>query len=237
MNCSACGTRVGSDIKNCPNCGRTMGKSSSSTGASESSMGSSKLRGLSPSSAQPSDSGDASVDSAGRGRQNKKQSPSESKVREVSLETPAEEPRGSSATGSHVSTPKIRELIHDRPDSLEEGLSIYTDSDAEPVGINFDTDVGMIDLLARDDAGGLVVVLIAPESEPGSDGHGKELVSEALERVGWVRKHVAKPKQEVRSIVLLEQVPDDIRYTAAAVATTVAFKTYRMRISFRDVEL
>ena len=136
-----------------------------------------------------------------------------------------------------MSTPKIRELIHDRPDSLEEGLSIYTDSDAEPVGINFDTDVGMIDLLARDDAGGLVVVLIAPESEPGSDGHGKELVSEALERVGWVRKHVAKPKQEVRSIVLLEQVPDDIRYTAAAVATTVAFKTYRMRISFRDVEL
>ncbi len=58
-----------------------------------------------------------------------------------------------------------------------------------------------------------------------------------LERVGWVRKHVAKPQQEVRSIVLLEHVPDDIRYTAAAVATTVAFKTYRMQISFREADL
>ncbi|MCP4036005.1 MAG: hypothetical protein GY733_03650, partial [bacterium] len=66
---------------------------------------------------------------------------------------------------------------------------------------------------------------------------GKDLVSAALERVGWVRKHVAEPQQEVRAIVLLEHVPDDTSYTAAAVASTVAFKTWRLEISFNDVEM
>ena len=132
---------------------------------------------------------------------------------------------------------QIRSLVHDRPDCLEEGLSIYTDADAEPVGIDFPTDVGTIDLLARDDAGGLVVVLIAPESSQGFAMTGKDLVSQALERVGWVHKHIAEPKQEVRAIVLLEQVPDDFSYTAAAVSSTVNFKTYRLEINFSDVEV
>lgn len=214
-----------------------MAKASSSrTSASESSLGSSKVHGLSPSSAQPSDSGDASIAAPPRKR-GKKKAAAASAAPEVSLETPAEEPAATSSSSAHVGTSQIRELVHNRPDSVEEGLSIYTDADAEPVGINFDSEVGLIDLLARDDAGGLVVVLIAPEIEPGSEGHGKELVSEALERVGWVRKHVAKPEQEVRSIILLEHVPNDIRYTAAAVASTISFKTYRMQISFREVDL
>jgi RecB family endonuclease NucS len=136
-----------------------------------------------------------------------------------------------------VASGQIRALVHDRPDCLEEGLSIYTDAAAKPVGLDFPTDVGTIDLLARDDAGGLVVVLIAPEASQGAAEGGKDSVSQALERVGWVRKHVAEPQQEVRAIVLLEQVPDDFSYTAAAVASTVSFKTYRLEISFSEVEV
>ncbi|MFT5442665.1 MAG: RecB family endonuclease NucS [Myxococcota bacterium] len=150
--------------------------------------------------------------------------------REVALGTPED-------SNSGLGGGQIRTMIQDRPDCLEDGLSIYTDSKAEPVGLDYRTDVGPIDLLARDDAGGLVVVMVAPDSKQSSEVHGKELVSEALERVGWVRKHVAEPKQEVRAIVLLEHIPDDISYTAAAVASTVAFKTYRLEINFSDVEL
>ena len=82
-----------------------------------------------------------------------------------------------------------------------------------------------------------MAVLVAKESSQDSPVKGKDLVSDALECVGWVRKHIAKPQQEVRAIVLLEQVPDDISYSAAAVATTVAFKTYRMEIAFSDVDI
>lgn len=134
-----------------------------------------------------------------------------------------------------MSPEQIRAMIHARPDCLEDGLSIYTDAAAMPVGVEYETDVGPIDLLARDDAGGLVVVLIALGGD--DPAPGKELVSAALERVGWVRKHVAEPEQEVRAIVLLEQVPDDTIYAAAAVASTLTFKTCRVEVCFDEVDL
>ncbi|MBW1886017.1 MAG: hypothetical protein JRG89_17640 [Deltaproteobacteria bacterium] len=156
---------------------------------------------------------------------------------EVSLEDSVDDMSMDSGTDLEQGSGQIRALVHDRPDCLEQGLSIYTDADAEPVGLDFHTDVGMIDLLARDNAGGLVVVLIAPESSADVTVTGKDIVSQALERVGWIHKHVAEPKQEVRAIVLLEQVPDDFSYTAAAVSSTVSFKTYRLEINFSDVEV
>lgn len=239
MNCSVCGTRIGNKERNCPACGRSVANQSSRAESSDSSGGSKGQR-LSPSSAKVPDSREGLRDSSSRapGRTRKKKKASKPNIEpEMTLETPVEEGEGDSFSGSPVEAAQIRELILDRPDCLEAGLSIYTDSDAEPVGIDFETEVGLIDLLARDDAGGLVVVMIAPGAAQESGGVGKELVSMALERVGWVSKHVAKPQQEVRAIVLLEQVPDDISYTAAAVASTVAFKTYRMEISFSEVDV
>jgi len=40
----------------------------------------------------------------------------------------------------------------------------------------------------------------------------------------------------VRGIVLIEGVPEKLSYAAAAVADTLAFKTYRMAVRFEDVE-
>ena len=239
MNCSACGTRIRNKERKCPACGRSV-PSKGSPAESSDSFGNSNRQRLSPSSAKVPDSREGLHDSSSRapGRTRKKKKASKSKSEpEMTLETPIEEGGGDSFSGSPVKTAQIRELILERPDCLEAGLSIYTDSDAEPVGIDLETEVGLIDLLARDDAGGLVVVMIAPRVAHESGGVGKELVSMALERVGWVSKHVAKPQQEVRAIVLLEQVPDDISYTAAAVASTVGFKTYRMEISFSEVDV
>jgi hypothetical protein len=154
---------------------------------------------------------------------------------EVSLDQEVtSDPDSTSGPGS-LTPEQIRTMVHDRPDCLEGGLSIYTDGDANPIGVDFETDVGRIDLLARDDAGGLVAVMISTDSNESISG--KELVSAALEGVGWVRKHVAEPEQEVRAIVLLDQVPDDTSYTAAAVASTVSFKTYRVEVRFDAVEL
>ncbi len=134
--------------------------------------------------------------------------------------------------GATLGYDEIRGILHEMPDRLEEGLSIYTDSKGRPVGSDYSTDVGFIDLLAIDDAGGLVAVLV----EPG-EGEGKDVVTIALERVGWIRKHVAEEGQEVRAMVLLQGVPEGLQYTAAAVAETVSFKTFRLEITFSDVEL
>src|SRR3970282_734796 len=44
---------------------------------------------------------------------------------------------------------------------------------------------------------------------------GEDLVAETLQRIGCVRKHLGKGKQKTRGIVLVEQVPENLSYTAA----------------------
>ncbi len=242
MNCASCGTRISGSQRNCPNCGRSVSsKASSRSSSGDSSLGSG-AQGLSPSSAKAPDPRDGLRDvsktSPGlSSRRKKKKSKPKKAPSEVSLDKEvAPEPEQEVAQeAAGMSPDQIRGMVHDRPDCLEDGLSIYTDGDANPVGVDFETDIGHIDLLARDDAGGLVAVMI--EMDAGDAMSGKELVSAALERVGWVRKHVAEPEQEVRAIVLLDQVPDDTSYAAAAVASTVSFKTCRVEVRFDEVEL
>ena len=122
----------------------------------------------------------------------------------------------------------MRALLVDRPEIIEDGLSVYT-KDGEPVGAGFSTAVGDIDLLARDDSGGWVVVAV-PEPDL-----GKEIVGDLLQRMGWVRRHLAKAGAEVRGIVLLETLPDDLGYAAAGVADSVEFKLYKMALTLESV--
>lgn len=124
----------------------------------------------------------------------------------------------------------LRELLAKQPEMLEPGLSIVTDKAGKPVGAGLSTAVGSIDLLARDASGGFVVVIVAER------GQGEEIVGETLQRVGWVRKNLAKGKQRVRGIVLLDQVPENLSYAATAVADTILFKAYRVGVTFEDVE-
>jgi RecB family endonuclease NucS len=121
-------------------------------------------------------------------------------------------------------------LLLEQPSLLEPGLEIYRE-DGKTCGVGYSTDVGEIDLLARDDAGSLVVIHVA---EP---GHGKELVGELLQRIGWVRRHLGSSEAEVRGIVLLDALPDDLGYAAAAVADTVEFKLYQLQLTFEPVIL
>ncbi len=128
-------------------------------------------------------------------------------------------------------TDDIRKLVARQPDLVEPGLSAHQDAEGQDIGSRYETEVGEIDLLARDDAGAWVAVLV------GEVEQGKDLVSEALQRVGWVRKHLAQEGQEVRGVVLLEALPEDLGYAASAVADTISFKTWRVELAFDDAEL
>jgi len=124
---------------------------------------------------------------------------------------------------------EIRTLVTEQPDLVEAGLRLYTDG--EVPGASFGTPVGEIDLLARDTAGALVLLMVT------SSAAAKDLPSELLPRLGYVRKHLAQPGQEVRAIVLIERLPEEVRYAAAALSDTVSFKTYRLALTFDDVAL
>lgn len=128
--------------------------------------------------------------------------------------------------------PGLRRLLARQPDLLESGLRLVADKKGKPIGTGLSTAVGEIDLLARDESGSFVVVMVAARGQ-----QGEKLVAETLQRIGWVRKHLGKGKQRVRGIILVDQVPEDLGYAAAAVAETVAIKTYRVGLAIEDVEI
>jgi hypothetical protein len=130
-----------------------------------------------------------------------------------------------------VGAAQVRTLLAEEPELLEPGLAIYVDESGQVAGAGYATDVGPIDLLARDGRGALVVVVVA---DPGDQD---SLVPDVLQRVGWVRKHLGKGRHDVRAIVLLESGGQDLSYAAAAVASTVSFKTWRVSVGFDDVEV
>jgi hypothetical protein len=120
---------------------------------------------------------------------------------------------------------QVRTLVSATPALIEPGLRAYQDGGSVP------TAVGEIDLLAVDDAGGLVVVMVA-EGEP-----GKEVVLELLERIGFVRTQVAESGQEVRGLLVAERLSDSTRYTIAALGGAVSVKSWRVALTFDDLPI
>lgn len=131
----------------------------------------------------------------------------------------------------NLNTDQVRLLASEQPELVEKGLSIYADESGKHVGVGFPTPVGEIDLLARDRSGGFVVMMVVDASE------APRSVAEMLRRIGWVRKHVATDGKDVRGIVVIEQLPEEVAYTAAGVVGTVAFKTFRVALSFHSLKV
>lgn len=224
MNCKLCATVLEEGARNCPNCGHEVGAK----------VGPEKGKGVkSTKTIPPTPVGlDLDLEEEDVEREPEPEVDVEFDLEEE-IERVIEAPKG-----SVVSTPiftldaaGLRKMLARQPELLEPGLNIVTDEKGRLVGSGYATDVGTIDLLARDAKGGLVVVTVA------ESGQGEEVVAEILQRIGWVRKNLGKGKQKVRGIVVLEQVPKNLSYAAAAVADTIAFKTYWVALTFGDVEV
>lgn len=217
MHCNRCNTRLGENVRFCPNCGNDAGSLSGKEAPRPKVGRMTRLpvRGRKAGDAalelaEPVDPGDSS-DSSGP-------------IRAV--------PRKASGPAPLAPEPaSVREMLATRPELLEPGLRVHVDAQGKPVGVDFSTEVGEIDLLGRDTAGSYVVVMVAGQ------GQGEDFIGEVLERIGWVRKHLATGSEKVRGILLLDQPPESLSYAAAAVADTVAFKTYRMSLCFEDLRI
>jgi RecB family endonuclease NucS len=224
MNCKLCATVLEEGARNCPNCGHEVGAK----------VGPEKGKGVKSTKTIPPTSVGLDLDLE---EEDVEREPEPEVDVEFDLEEEVERVI-EAPKGSVVSTPiftldaaGLRKMLARQPELLEPGLNIVTDEKGRLVGSGYATDVGTIDLLARDAKGGLVVVTVV------ESGQGEEVVAEMLQRIGWVRKNLVKGKQKVRGIVVLEQVPKNLSYAAAAVADTIAFKTYWVALTFGDVEV
>lgn len=217
MHCNRCNTRLGENVRFCPNCGNDAGSLSGKEAArpkvgrmTRLPVRGRKVGGDALELAEPVDPGDSN-DSSGP------------------IRTLPRKASGPALPGPEPAA--VREMLASRPELLEPGLRVHGDAQGKPVGVDFSTEVGEIDLLGRDTGGSYVVVMVAGQ------GQGEDYIGEVLERVGWVRKHLATGSEKVRGILLLDQPPESLSYAAAAVADTVTFKTYRMSLCFEDLRI
>ena len=228
MNCKLCATVLDEGVLNCPNCGHAV----DAKGGGAKQKGAEAVKPATP--PPPGSVVDVEVDV-----EEELAEPDAEPDVEIELDLGEEVERAiAPLKGTVMSTPiftldaaGLRKMLARQPELLEPGLNIVTDEKGRRVGSGYATEVGTIDLLARDVRGTLVVVTVA------ESGQGEEIVAEMLQRIGWVRKNLGKGKRKVRGIVVMEQVPKNLSYAAAAVADTIAFKTYWVALTFGDVEI
>ena len=219
MLCQFCGTRLDEGQLTCPNCGHVTKPGREGERVKEKEMDA--ARGAAPPRELDTLEAEGAAGPEGGVRSEEKAD------RPMAVQTGPEAPLQVFA----LDPAGLRRLLGRQPGLLEPGLSVFTDEKGRPVGAGYSTPVGDIDLLARDKRGTFVVVRVADREG------GEDLVAETLQRIGWVRKHLGKGKQKARGIVLVEQAPENLSYTAAGVAGTITFKTYRIAVTFEDVEI
>ncbi len=198
-------TRVSAGVRRCPNCGRDLENAAAPADVEVEAPSLAPVRAPRPEGKRKAEA-----------RERAPRAPAASTAPEAKLASLTLQPA------------EVRALVAASPEWIEPGLRVYEDG-GSPVGAGFPTAVGEIDLLAQDDAGGLVVVMVA-DGEP-----DKELVLELLQRIGFVRTQVATSGQEVRGLLLVERLSEATRYTIAALGSTVSIKAWRVALTFEDL--
>jgi hypothetical protein len=255
MNCRSCNTPIPSRSSSCPNCGRSTGAGESfidEPGESGSASIAEESQRLGPATALGGEEDDElsledAVVPAAPASIPKPSAPVASGVRPGqttsaarSVPTKTQEPRPlvsrpetkrpAKGAATLPDPDTVRAILAEHPELLEPGLEILTDDGGQEIGVQHATDVGVIDLLAHDAQGRLVAVIVAGPAS------GRDLVGEALHRLGWVRKHLAKNGEDVRGIVVTDHVDVQLGYAAAAVSDKIKFKSYTLTLALTDLE-
>jgi hypothetical protein len=263
--CRACNTRYGDGMRVCPSCGRKSSSNLSESAADSGPLPPSPSRKekdeaeidleldeeavvdatgpiIPPPREKPapaervaSSDGDSARGSSGGRDPSSSASASGRKPAAPATPPPAPPSRQARAPAtrtepSGIDGDRVKSLLAEQPGLLEKGLGVYADEEGEPLGIDFPTPVGSIDLLCRDRKGGFVVVHLPAKDEV------DESVSAMLRRMGWVRKHLAAGGDDVRGVVVLDQLPEALAYAAAGAAGSIAFKGYQLALTFHDLE-
>lgn len=263
-NCKGCHTRIPAKALHCPHCGHAaprrgfrsvpsvpssspssppLSASTASATASEKPRSSKRIP-TDPEIELPLDEEVAVVESSNSGGGASgapEQGAASSKVTRRSVASGQESTGVSPSSGAPPSVPEvgfltgsadpIRHWVGEHPECLESGL-ILEDPGRRSQRGSFDLEeAGAFDWMARSGAGDWVAIFVR------SGRSGPSLVSEALQAVGWMRKHLCQGKEGARAIVLLDGIPEDLGYAASAVGEMVSFRTWRVAVTFEALNI
>lgn len=106
-------------------------------------------------------------------------------------------------------------------------LSLFVSEDGRS-GVEFQTDVGPIDVLAVDPNGNFHVLELKLSKGPDS------ALGQILRYMGWVKKHLADGK-EVYGVIIAADIGAKLRYAASCVPS-VRLLSYRLKFEVQPVE-
>jgi|GEM_PF-3182446 len=149
---------------------------------------------------------------------------------EMSSEQGAENSRddndGDGVTGLMPLEEYLEEYIVRNWDTINfgEALQLYVDEDGSPAQ-QYTTDVGVIDILAKD-AGGNFVVIELKRAES-----GYKVVGQVLNYMGWVMAKLAQDGQRVRGLIIVGRADKTLRAALRPVEEKISALEYRVSLN------
>ncbi|MEM7410563.1 MAG: hypothetical protein AAF430_10055 [Myxococcota bacterium] len=238
--CKACNTRFQEGKSACPSCGRRAFATIPDSGRPEPErlpVAEARSLGRAKAPVEEDEQGDGAVDLELAEVDVLAEAVDPAAAEELKPERPARPRRTRSLEREpgpavlHLSAAQVRTLVGEQPDLVEPNLKLYSDPRNNQLGVDYRTPVGSIDILARDADGDFVVVAVPDPRDVDT------LMPEIFARIGYVKKHLAKDRSNVRGVIVIEEIPEELAYAAAGAAQTISFKAYRVALTFHDLPL
>lgn len=132
---------------------------------------------------------------------------------------------GFMALESHLEEYVVRNWEHI---DFGEDLTMYVSEDGT-TGQQYTTDVGILDILARDSKGDYVVIEL---KRADSKYH---VVGQILNYIGWVKENLATESQNVRGIIIVGKADKTLLSALKPVSNIVKLKEYQVLMTLKDV--
>lgn len=110
-----------------------------------------------------------------------------------------------------------------------ENLALYHDEDGNP-GQQYTTDVGIIDILAKDKNDDFVVIELKRAES------GYKVVGQVLNYMGWVQANLAQKNQKVRGMIIVGKADKTLQHALMPVSDKIALKEYRISMKLIESE-
>ncbi|WP_199426657.1 endonuclease NucS domain-containing protein [Thermaerobacillus caldiproteolyticus] len=125
----------------------------------------------------------------------------------------------------------LRDFIAQNIQSLDvngKKLKLYTDDEGRN-GVEYPTDVGLIDILAVDEEGNFVVFELKLSKGPDA------AIGQIARYMGWVKKNIAKEKL-VSGVIVAKKVDDKLKY-AASIVPEISLFEYQLNFTIEKANI
>ena len=110
--------------------------------------------------------------------------------------------------------------------------TIYSEPGDEMAGYEYPTGVGRIDILARHKERPAWLVV-----ELKRDRAADQTLGQVLRYMGWIKRHLAAPDEEVHGLIIATEVDKHLRYALDAVRDLdIALMRYRVEFHLEPVD-